>query len=158
MRVILSFCAIFFIMLGGVFASTATQKRGLVGKLKNPNLPVSGGCSCSFYFHKNLTGEMFTSGSANGDAWMNIDGIDTKLNFVSETKPTRTDSRGGDRVGSRHWEKYAAGDITVDVLFIATDVCGPKGLHCEGEGYTAIFKVRKGNRTQVVRATGGCGC
>ncbi|MDQ3819882.1 MAG: hypothetical protein M3362_19715 [Acidobacteriota bacterium] len=156
MRAILSLCALCFVMLAGIVASTATQKRVLVRNLKRPD--VVNGCGCYFSFPRDQRGTMFASGAAERDTWMNIDGIDTKLNFVSETEPTKTGSRGGERVGSRHTEKYAAGDITVDVLFIATQVCGPRDLHCEDTGYSAIFKVRKGNRTQVVRATGGCGC
>ena len=94
---------------------------------------------------------MFVSSAGDRETWMNIDGIDTKLQFVSETK-----SKGGVRVGSRYTERYAAGDIIVDILFIVTSV--KRDGYGETTRFSATFKVRKGSRLQVVKGSGLCGC
>lgn len=156
MRLLL--CSLIALLLCGLPSSVAAQKRSLVGAIKNKD--AVSGCGCYFYFGRYLTRtsrEIFAS-DTDEDAWMNIDGADTKLKFVSRTEPSRVDRRGAPRVGSRSTEKYAAGDITVEILFIVTAVCTPKDPQCEGTGYAAVFKVRKGRRSQVVRANGGCGC
>ena len=152
MRIILCLFTIFSLTLIGVESSTAGQKQSLVGNLKNPDLVT--GCQCYVEFSKpsrNTDGVIFVSSAFDRETWMNIDGIDTRLQFVSETK-----SSGKVRVRSRHTERYAAGDITVEILFIVTSV------KRDGEGETirhsATIKVRKGSRLQIVRGKGVCGC
>ncbi len=160
MRVPLCSLIALLVIFAGGLSPLAIQKRNLVGPIKNENL-VSG-CGCYFYFGRYMTRsskEVFASGAAEEDAWMNIDGVDTKLKFVSRTEPTGTDSRGNLKVGSRHTEKYAVGDVTVDVVYIVTEVCPRRPVGpCEATGYSATFRVRKGRRVQVVRANGACGC
>lgn len=101
--------------------------------------------------------EIFASGE-DESAWMNIDGVDTNLKFISRKEPSRVNRREGLRAGSRYTERYGAGDITVDILFIVTEVCAPQDPHCESTGYAAVFRVRKGGRTQDLRSNGACGC
>lgn len=158
MRILLCSLSVLIVMLCGSSVPLAVQKRNLVGAIKNKS--VVGGCGCYFYAGRRLTGaskEIFASGE-DESAWMNIDGVDTKLKFISRTEPSSVDRRGAPRVGSRNTEKYGAGDIAVDILFIVTDVCAPQEPQCESTGYAAIFRVRKGRRTQVLRANGACGC
>lgn len=158
MRIKLCSLTVLLVMLCGSSLSLALQKRNLVGAIKNQSLV--GGCGCYFYTGRRMTKaskEIFASGE-DESAWMNIDGVDTKLKFIRRTEQSSVDRRGAPRVGSRSTEKYAAGDITVDILFIVTDVCAPQEPQCESTGYAVIFKVRKDSRTQVVRGNGACGC
>jgi hypothetical protein len=152
MRVILCLSTILSVMLCVIESSTAGQNKGLVGNLKNPDLIM--GCQCYSVFGKpsrNPSGEIFVSSAGDRETWMNIDGIDTRLQFVSETK-----SKGEVRVGSRYTERYAAGDITVEILFIVTSV--KRDGYGETTRFSATFKVRKGSRLQVVKGSGLCGC
>lgn len=159
MRIPLCSLIALLVLLGGGLSPLAIQKRNLVGPLKNGD--VVSGCGCYFNFGTNssrLSKEVFVSGGEE-DTWMNIEGVDTKLKFISRTKPTGTDSSGALRVGSRHTAKYAAGDVTVDVYYIVTSVCPRRPVEpCESTEYLATFRVRKGRRIQVVRANGTCGC
>lgn len=96
----------------------------------------------------------FSSDESNSkDALMNIDGRDVRLRFVSETKP-----KGKVKLGSRYTSRYQSGDVTVDVVQIITWLCPPKDDSCEVTKYSVTLTVKKGNRTQVVRGVGECGC
>lgn len=132
MRIIACFLAALLVIQGAELSPHARQKRKLVGPLKNKN--VKSGCGCYFYFGRRLTTsskEIFASGDEEA-AWMNIDGVDMKLKFVSRTEDNKTDSRGNIKVGSRSTERYANGDVTVDVLYIVTAVCPRKVVEpCE---------------------------
>ena len=158
MRIILCFLGSLILIQDAGPTPPAIPKRNLVGPIKNENIGT--GCGCYFYFGRHMTrSSMQVFATAEEDGWMNIDGVDTKLKFISRTEPTRTDSAGALRVGSRNTEKYAAGDVTVDALYVVTGVCPSKPREpCESTDYAATFRVRKGRRIQVIRANGACGC
>lgn len=79
------------------------------------------------------------------EAWMNIDARDVKLHVVSESDP-----KGKLRVGSRITKRYSATDISVDLVQTLTKKSAVSS-------WSGIFTVRKGARSQSVRATGICG-
>lgn len=134
-------------------------QRSMVGNISNRN-PSFYGCGCYFRFphiSQNSQQYIFYSpieeNSSEREAWMNIDGADIKLRLVASTEP-----RGRLRIGSRLTRTYIAGDLTVNALYIATRVCMPNGEPCESADFAATFTIKKGGRTQIVRAVGGCGC
>jgi hypothetical protein len=131
----------------------ATQ---LVGNIKNYS--VVDGCGCYFQFpaeekKQQSNRYILMADIDEDDAWMNIDGRDVKLRLIKRTNPA-----GKERKGSRSSRKYTAKGITVQVDRIATSVCAPSDESCEFTGYSATITVTKGNRKQVVKTSGGCGC
>ena len=143
------------IMAGAAFG----QQRKLVGNIKHE---TGGGCADFYHFAGQSTDsskEMFyMSAGDENETWMNIDGQDVRLKFVSRTKPTKPDDSGGQLVGSRTTEKYIARNIRVEIIFTVSQLCAVDQPNCESVGSRAIFKVRKGARRQTVRAEGMFGC
>lgn len=141
--------------------STFGQKRKLVGNLK---FKTGWACAISLKFagqSADSSKEIFNSSLVDqNDTWMNIDGKDVQLEFVSRSKPTKPDGKGGELIGSRTTEKYAAGNINVEIVFTVRWLCPNDSVAegCESIIYTAVFKVRKGKRRQTVRAEGIAGC
>jgi hypothetical protein len=141
-------------VLGTVSAQNAS-KPGLVANLSQN--AVGEGCGCYFKFRgtpRRVERYMFFL-SIEGDqelAWMNIGGRDVKLRLVTGLNRKR------ERVGSRRRETYASGDITVTATYVATQVCARNDENCESTGYDVTFLVKKGTRSQVVKASGYCGC
>lgn len=84
--------------------------------------------------------------------WINIDGRDVRIRLLSETKPRKL------RVGGKLISEYSGGGVTVSLMKTVTWVCPPRDESCEITKFSAVFTVRNGNRTQIVRAVGGCGC
>lgn len=130
----------------------------LVGNLKDNSL--IGGCGCYFQFRgtpKRADRYIFFSDIVDDDktAWMNIAGRDVKLKLQKESGPLGTDR---ERVGSRSTVRYASGDITVNGTYVVTKECDPDDENCESTQYNVTFVVRKGTRSQVVKAKGSCGC
>lgn len=143
------------LVLGTVFGQNAS-KRSLVANLKNN--AVADGCGCYFQFRgtpRNAQRYLFFSSIEDDEktAWMNIEGRDVKLSLAR-----KEDSKKRIRVGSTLTRRYVANDISVEAVYIATRVCKRDDESCEATDYSATFVVRKGNRTQVVKAVGGCGC
>ncbi len=132
-----------------------TKQRRLVGNLQNN--AVADGCGCYFQFRgtpQNIDRYIFFSGIEDEKtAWMNIAGRDVKLVLK---KDTGINTR--ERVGSRSTVEYAAGDVRVNGTYTVTAVCDPNDESCESTQYSATFVVRKGKRSEVVRAVGSCGC
>jgi hypothetical protein len=104
--------------------STFGQKRNLVGNLK-----FKTGSACGVYLKfvgqsAYSSKEIFYSSLADqNDTWMNIDGKDVRLKFISVTEPTKPDGDGGELIGSRTTEKYAAGNINVEIVFTVSWLC-----------------------------------
>jgi hypothetical protein len=157
MRVIL-FLTLVVILVQSLAAAQTTTPRRLVGNLKNNSL--ADGCGCYFRFRgmsENDNRYIFFSSIENDDktAWMNIAGQDLKLKLEKQSGPLGTDR---ERVGSQSSVRYAAGDVTVNGTYVVTRVCAPNDENCESTGYNVTFVVKKGARSQVVKAKGGCGC
>jgi hypothetical protein len=119
------------------FANFA-QAQNLVGTLRNVDADGPG-CYVSF---KN--GGLLFFDSWSGDTWMNIDGRDVRLSLVKKTEP-----KGRLKVGSRITRRYSVGNATVDTVEIVRKL-SPMSV-------SFTFTVRKGNRIQVVKASGSCG-
>jgi hypothetical protein len=143
------------LVLVNVSAQNAS-KRSLVANLKDN--AVADGCGCYFKFRGTPeTAERYIFASSieeDKTAWMNIGGRDVELKLVKET------GSNGRRVqvGGRWTEKYVSGDIAVSGTYLVTRVCDPNDENCESTGYDVTFVVKKGHKSQVVRAVGSCGC
>ena len=141
-------------LLSTTFAQTASKRR-LVANLKNNT--VADGCGCYFQFwgsKRDSERYMFVSPIDDDKAaWMNIAGRDVRLSLVKEKG-----LRIKEQLGSRHAEKYSAGNITVNATYITTRICDPNDENCESSDYSATFVVRKAQKTQTVKAFGTCGC
>ncbi len=127
-----------------------------VGELKDPS--VVEGCSCSVQTEreaKNPDSQKFLFLSDFGnDAWMNINGKDTKLTRVKSTENDDDDYK----VGRRYYEEYSAKGLTVRVEYLTTWVCPPDDEACEVAKYDITITVTKGEESKIVKATGVCGC
>lgn len=128
-----------------------------IGNIKNNKL-LEPGCGCSFSIVNDPAHFIFLSnlgyeGNSGKAALMNIDGQDTKLQFVSSTERIGQ----GWKKGDRFIEKYIARGIEVQIEYIAT---GPINAGGESEvtEFDAIITVNKAGGTQMVKARGGCGC
>ena len=143
-----------------VVAPAQTRPQRLVGNLKNN--AVADGCGCYFQFRgapENAQRYIFFSSieaDGNKTAWMNIDGQDVKLKLEKKSGPFGTERE--EPMGSRSTVKYSAGDITVHGRYTVTRVCARDDESCESIGYNVTFVVKKGSRSQIVKAKGGCGC
>jgi len=116
------------------------------------------GCGCNFQTPQerkknSSTRFVFWNALSEPEAWMNIDGRDTKLRLVSSKDP-----RGREKKGSRSSRRYKAGDTIVQIDRIATQVCGPKDEGCEVTLYDGTIRVTKGSRKQTIKVSGDCGC
>ncbi len=148
----LTICVLLMLVLSmlGTTAAQNASKRVLVGNL-NGNFD---GCGCFFKFRgtrKNSPKVMFAEFGQN-NAWMNIDGRDVQLKLVKENRGE------SERVGSKWTRTIAVRDISVTSTYVATRVCAPNDETCESTDYDATFVVKKGGRSQTVRAFGWCGC
>jgi hypothetical protein len=88
-------------------------------------------------------------------ALMNVGGRDVKLTLQKETSLKGKES---EQVGSRSRALYVSGDITVSGTYVVTRVCDPNDENCESTDYDVTFVVKKGAKSQVVKAFGYCGC
>ena len=88
--------------------------------------------------------------------WMNIDGRDVRLKVVKDWSDQQQRER--ERVGGSSRRVFAAQNISVISTYVTTRVCAANDENCESHDYDATFVVRKGKRTQSVRAVGSCGC
>jgi len=144
------------VVLGSVSGLSAS-KRGLVANLKNN--AVADGCGCYFSFRGTSPNpERYVFSSSIDDektAWMNIGGRDVKLTLEREIG---LKGKEAERVGSRSSATYASGDIQVSGTYVVTQVCDPNDESCESTQYDVTFVVRKGRKSQVVKAVGSCGC
>ncbi len=150
-------CMFLTIVVLGTVSAQSASKRGLVANLKNNT--VADGCGCYFQSRgtpQNAQRYLFFSSiaeDAEKTAWMNIEGRDVKLRLARKRDPKERE-----RVGSRLTRRYVADDISVEATYIATRVCKRDDESCEVTDYSATLVVRKGARSQVVKALGGCGC
>ncbi len=84
---------------------------------------------------------------------MNIDGRDVRLTRISMTGYGKDE-----KVGTRNTEKYTApGGISVGLTKVTTKVCKPGEESCETTYYSVTLTVKKGTRTQTLKAIGECG-
>lgn len=151
-KILLSILAIPFLL--GASVDAMSKQKNMVGILRMSS--SADGCGCYFSFNKaddKARRLMFFASDQDMGIWINIDGRDTRLRLIRETKPN-----GRIRVGSKFVSHYGASDITVDLVQVATWVCPPRDESCEVAKYSATFAVRKGSRTEIVRAVGSCGC
>ena len=136
----------------------AQTRPPLLGNIKD-NSPAEG-CGCYLKFRNTPEKAdryiLFSSIEDNNTtAWMNIDGQDVKLKLEKITGPFGTEH---ERVGSRSTLKYRSDDITVTGTYVDTKECAPNDENCESTQYSVTIVVRKGARSQVVKAKGSCGC
>ncbi len=150
-------CVLLTIVVPGTVCAQSASKRVLVANLKNNT--VADGCGCYFKFRgtpRNAERYLFFSSAEEDDelsAWMNIEGRDVKLSLARTREVKR-----GERVGSKSTRRYVAGDTLVDATYIASKVCKRDDEHCESTEYDATIVVKKGTKSQVLKAFGICGC
>lgn len=136
-------------------SSRTANDTSLISDLRNSNLVEGCGCnlkrsSAGRNAHSYVFFMADTGSSENNRAYMNIDGRDTALRFVSSTQRPRRLRRG-----SQYTEVYRSGDVTAGVTYVVTK---PSTSGGEVTKYSATITVTRGNRSQTVRASGECGC
>lgn len=139
-------------LLGTGLAQRASKPR-LVGNVTGQGL--AGDCGCYFKLRsskKDSERYIFVE-KADDAPWMNIDGRDVRLRLVKETERDEKE-----RVGSTRIRTFAAGNVSVSGTYVTTRVCADADEGCESHEYKATFLVKKGKRTESVKAVGWCGC
>lgn len=143
-----------------VAQSTASARRVAraprVGEIKDTS-EVSKTVSCGFYFQFPKKGEatpdryVFISQADGQDAWMNLDGRDTRLTLL------RISPYPGERLGARRRIDYrAAGGYRVRVLTTVTRL-SDENNYDPGQ-FSVTLTVGRGGRSAVARAVGYAGC
>ena len=150
----LMFCGVVIV---GIIPAQTASKRGLVANLKNT---AADGCGCYFRFRgtpRNAERYIFFSSIEEDQktASMNIDGRDVKLTLEKEEG---LKGKEQERVGSRSTATFSNSDIKVSATYVVTRVCPPRDESCESTNYDATFVVKKGAKSQIVKAIGSCGC
>jgi hypothetical protein len=110
------------------------------------------GCSCDLSFGNDSNRRSIYSAEIDEkSAWMNIDGRDVRLKLANSVA-----APGRIRRGWHSSKTYIAGNITVRIDRTATKVPTREGE--EVTEYAATITVSQGNRKQIVKAVGSCGC
>ncbi len=140
-----------------VFAGAGTVFGQIeISELKDPS--VVDGCSCSVQTlneaKKPDSQKYLFLHEYGNDAWMNINGKDTKLTRVKSTEDEDVEYK----VGRRFYEEYSAKGIKVRVDYLTTWICSPDDEGCEVTKYDITITVTKGDDSKIVKATGVCGC
>ena len=144
------------VVLSTVSAQNAS-KRSLVANLTKS--AVADGCGCYFKFRgtpENAERYIFSSSiDDERTAWMNVGGRDVKLTLQKESG---LKGKEAEKLGSKSQATYSSGDINVTGTYVVRRVCDPNDENCESTQYDATFVVKKGPKSQVVKAVGSCGC
>ena len=125
-----------------------------IGLVDNSKYQYLDGCGYSFWsvnkkpkFDDPRTWKYLLLGNYEKQAWMNINGRIIELRLVKNT--IRYDGVKGDR----YQQTYQSGEITANVECIATGFGDTHAVDCD-----ATITVVKGDKRQVVKAAGSCGC
>lgn len=123
----------------------------MIGYIKDENLVDM--CGCAYARANTAPGLTFLSDGEVKEAWMNIDGQDVKLKLTHFQGSKRRA-----RIGSTYRETFAADGIKVSIVRTVNRLCIPYSPDCETTGYNITITVKKGGRTETVKARGQCGC
>jgi hypothetical protein len=145
----------FVLVLLAVGAVSAQVK---IGDLKDPDDRVMG-CSCTIQRATEAKDPdsqkfLFLSETGTTEAWMNINGRDTKLKLV---KTTVNDS-GEFGLGSRYYDEYTAAGFKIRLDHKVTWVCPPSDEECEHAKYDTTITVTNGKASQTLKAIMTCEC
>lgn len=127
------------------------QSKLIIGNIKN--IDVVEGCSCSLSIRKNSNSYVFLSDYERKFAWMNIDGRDIKLSFVSTTQNQRANRAA--RKGDRFTDKWSARGVDIKIDYLVT---APMTQDKEYVDYGVTITVTKDGKIQTTKASGNCGC
>jgi hypothetical protein len=146
MRKQLAFCFAIILLLA---INNLAQSK--IGNIKNTN--VVEGCSCSLQMRKTSNRYVFLSDYEKRSAWMNIDGRDIKLSFVSTTEKRRATRPA--RKGDRFTDRWSGGGVEVKIDYVVT---APMTRDKEYVDYGVTITITKNGKTQIAKASGNCGC
>jgi hypothetical protein len=150
--------AVLMVLLA-IASSLAQGNSKFVGTIKDSS--VRDGCGCYFQSLAEVRaqgqGVVFFDADLIGTAWINIDGHDVQLKHV-KSKETPTARSGPHRKGDKTIDFYEGGGVKVKVERVVTKTCPANEENCEYVWMRAIITAVKGERRQVVRGVGGCGC
>ena len=115
----------------------------------------NGGCSLQLpRGFANREGNYVFVSDFEGQALMNVDGVDTHLAFL-KSKGQDVKQRGQLGEHSTYW--YAGDGIEVEVDYVATGGCPAGNDSCKITHYDAILTVKHGKAHKTVAAKGVCG-
>lgn len=110
------------------------------------------GCSCELYLRGDNAKLLLQSEINGNPAWVNLDGVDTKLNLVGSTQPKKI------QLGSNISRKYSAANQTIFAKYSVSRTCAPK-TECDGfgvNGTVSVNGVSKPGKSYPVQ--GLCAC
>jgi hypothetical protein len=135
-----------------VCASPVDAKPSAIGKIQDRTEVQGAGCSAWKGSNSENTIFWTTDGK---EALMNINGKDTKLKQISESRSNNSDRRS--KKGDRWVSVYKSGKITVKLTRIVNRVCKPGDKECESIGYAATFDLQNGKQRETIKANADCG-
>jgi hypothetical protein len=151
---ILASSAFVFILL----AAEAVSGQVKIGDLKDPDDRVMG-CSCAVQRATEAKDPdsqkfLFLSETGTTEAWMNINGADTKLKLVKTTVNDRSESG----LGSRFYDEYTTAGFRIRLDHKTIWVCPPEDEECEHAKYETTITVTRGKAAQTLKAIMTCAC
>ena len=141
-------------------AKSPAQKtivNNLIGTLKDGT--IVDGCDCYLQTLKESENYLsplfiFLAELDELEAYINVDGKDTRLKLVSQV-----DYKGKPQIGKKSSRKYTAGDVTVLIEYVVTGFCAPSDESCAFTKHSGTITVTKDSRMQkLTKLIGGCGC
>jgi hypothetical protein len=135
-----------------VWVSPMEAKSSAIGKIQDRTEVQGAGCSAWKGSNSENTIFWTTDGK---EALMNINGKDTKLKQISESRSNSSDRRS--KKGDRWVSVYKSGKITVKLTKIVNRVCKPGDRECESIGYAATIDLQNGKQRETIKANAECG-
>ena len=129
----------------GESSSTSNRVGGqnsLIGFIQIKH--IAGDLGCKYFFKSDPTRVVY-SDDFNGNIWMNIDGQDVKVEFVSSVSSPKKF-----KMGQRTISSYVAPGVMVRIDTVVTKA------EYEGSEYAGSVTVTKGNRRQRLNVVGAC--
>lgn len=119
-----------------------------ISKLTAPDATgLYGQCGCSFGRNGDVEDVIFLGDAGDKEAWLNLNGTDTKFVRVADTKNLKSE------------RTYRAGEVFLRAKFWHFQSCAPrKSDSCESENLRARFVLVGNQCSTQIDAVGACGC
>lgn len=114
------------------------------------------GCGCHFLYDQKHDGVVFFSEGSFEGAVMNLNGKDMELIPVKQefvTKPGPQVKKGD----HESWY-YRVGNTMIQLDNVVSRPCPSKDKTCEAIVYDVTIELKQGEKRQVIKTTGDCGC
>ena len=148
------FIALALVLSGNTSIADDPSRRLTVGTVTEAIDRSNGGCSLQLpRGFANREGNYVFVSDFEGNALVNVDGVDMHLAFV-KSKGQDVKQRGQLGEHSTYW--YAGEGIEVEVEYVVTGGCPPGNGSCQITHYDAILTAKRGKARKTVAAKAVC--